>query len=222
MVIAIQDSRFVLDQTCFYPGGGGQPSDSGFAALPDGSRIEIASAFMDEEQVIWHVCKSEMDPGLVGQKIWVKINSERRLSLSRYHTVLHILNTIALRDYNGWITGVQIGEEYSRIDFNLETLSTELCAELEAKVNAVLQAGHPITSYWMSEDEYRNRPELLRTLNVKPPITDGHVRVVEIRGFDIQACGGTHVASTLDLGRFSIFRTENKGRKNKRLYIKLE
>lgn len=159
---------------------------------------------------------------LVGQKISVKIDSKLRLSLSRYHTVLHILNTITLRDYNGWITSVQIGEEYSRIDFNLEVLSTELCTELETKVNAVLQEGHPINSYMMTEEEYRSRPELLRTLNVKPPVIDGHVRVVEIRGFDVQACGGTHVGSTLDLGRFSIFRTENKGRKNKRLYIKLQ
>lgn len=221
MVIAIQDSRFALDQTCFYPGGGGQPSDNGFATLPDGSRIEIDSAFIDEEQIIWHVCNSELKPELVGRKISVTINSERRLSLSRYHTVLHIVNTITLRDYKGWITGVQIGEEYSRIDFNLEILSTELCSELEAKVNAVLLEGHLITSYLMTEGEYRNRPELLRTLNVKPPIVDGRVRVVEIRGFDIQACGGTHVGSTLDLGRFSIFRTENKGRRNKRLYIKL-
>jgi misacylated tRNA(Ala) deacylase len=222
MVIAIQDHRFALDRTCFYPGGGGQPSDSGFAILPDGSRVEVESAFMDDEFVIWHACKSLLPQELVGQNITVRIHAERRLNLARHHTVLHVLNTIALRDYGGWITGVQIGEEYSRIDFNLENFSSELCAELESKVNAVLEEGHAITSSTISEEEFLSRPELLRTLDVKPPVIAGRVRVVDISGFDAQACGGTHVHSTLNVGRFTIFRTENKGRKNKRLYIKLQ
>jgi misacylated tRNA(Ala) deacylase len=217
MIIAIQDTRFALDQTCFYPGGGGQPSDSGFAILPDGSQVEIDSTFEDEEEVIWHVCKSNLNPSLIGQAIKIHIDAERRSVLARFHTVLHVLNTIALR----WITGVQIGEEYSRIDFNLENFSQEMRAELEDKVNTVLQKGHPVTSYTVTEEEFNNRPNLLRTLDVKPPVIDGHVRVVEIGGFDAQACGGTHVDSTLEVGRFTIFRTENKGRKNKRLYIKL-
>lgn len=222
MIIAIKDNRFAINQTCFYSGGGGQPSDSGFATLSDGSQTQIESAFADEELVIWHVCSTPVNPNLVGQTIRVHINSERRLRLARYHTVLHVLNTITLRDYNGWITGVQINEDYSRIDFNLENFSTELCAELEAKVNTVLQEGHPITAYSIPAEEFQTRSDLLRTLDVKPPVIDGRVRVVEISGFDAQACGGTHVDSTLDVGRFKIVRTENKGRKNKRLYIELK
>ena len=140
----------------------------------------------------------------------------------RYHTVLHILNTIALRDYQGWITGVQIGVDYSRIDFKLENYSAAVCAELEQKVNAVIAANHTIKSYAIKEDEFHRREDLLRTLEVKPPISHGLVRVVEIEGFDAQACGGTHIHSTSESGRFSIFRTENKGRINKRLYLRLE
>ena len=222
MVIAIRDNRFALNQTCFYSGRGGQPSDSGFAILPDGLHIQIESAFADEEQVIWHVCSTPVNPKLAGQTIRVHIHSERWLKLARYHTVLHVLNTITLRDYNGWITGVQINEDYSRIDFNLENFSAELCAELEVKVNAVLQEGYPITAYSIPAEEFQTRTDLLRTLDVRPPVIDGRVRVVEISGFDAQACGGTHVNSTLDVGRFRIVRTENKGRKNKRLYIELQ
>jgi len=222
MVIAIQGTRFAPDRTCFYPGGGGQPADNGFATLPDDFQIEVESAFMDEDRIIWHVCKTDLDTNLVGKRIKLQINVQRRLTLARYHTVLHILNTITLRDHNGWITGVQIGEEYSRIDFNLENFSAKLCTDLESKVNAVIQNGFPIKSLTISEGDFHNRPDLLRTLDVKPPIVDGHVRVVEIVGFDAQACGGTHVASTLELGHFSIFRTDNKGKKNKRLYIKLQ
>lgn len=222
MVIAIQDKRLALDRTCFYPGGGGQPADNGFAILPNGTSLEIESAYSDDDQVIWHVSKSALEEDLVGQTITLKVNQKRREALARYHTVLHVLNTITLRDYNGWITGVQIGEEYSRIDFNLETFSPAISAELEAKVNTVLQANHSIDSYYISEEEFRSRADLLRTLDVKPPVLNGKVRVVEIHGFDAQACGGTHVASTRDVGRFSIFRTDNKGKKNKRLYVKLE
>ena len=140
----------------------------------------------------------------------------------RYHTVLHILNTIALRDYGGWITGVQIAAEYSRIDFKLESFSAAMCAELEKKVNEVLEENHALKSYYVPEEEFRRRDDLLRTLEAKPPISGGRVRVVEVQGFDSQACGGTHVRTTSEVGRFSIFRTENKGKINKRLYVRLD
>jgi len=222
MVIAIQEHRFALDRTCFYPGGGGQPADRGFAILPDGSHLEIESAFADEDQIIWHVGGNALSASLLGQSLTLYIDRERRIALARYHTVLHVLNTITLRDYNGWITGVQIGEDYSRIDFNFENFSAAMVAELESKVNAVLQEERTIQAYFISEEEFQTRNDLLRTLDVRPPVVNGRVRVVEIQGFDAQACGGTHVDSTHKVGRFTIFRTDNKGRKNKRLYVKLE
>jgi misacylated tRNA(Ala) deacylase len=97
-----------------------------------------------------------------------------------------------------------------------------VCLELERKVNAVLAGDHALRSYTIPEAEFRQRADLLRTLEVKPPVSHGQVRIVEIEGFDAQACGGTHVHSTAEVGRFSIFRTENKGRINKRLYVRLE
>lgn len=149
------------------------------------------------------------------------MNRERRVTLARHHTVLHVLNTIALRDYAAWITGVQIGVEYSRIDFKWEGYSPAVCGELENKVNSVLRGNRSLKSYYIPEDEFQKRQDLLRTLEVEPPVIAGRVRVVEIVGFDAQACGGTHANSTGELGRFSIFRTENKGKINKRLYIQL-
>jgi misacylated tRNA(Ala) deacylase len=97
-----------------------------------------------------------------------------------------------------------------------------MCAELERKVNAVLDGEHAVTSYCLPEAEFRKRDDLLRTLEAKPPVSQGQVRVVEIQGFDAQACGGTHVRATSEVGRFSIFRTENKGKMNKRLYVRLD
>ncbi len=221
ILLAVRDKALALDRTCFYPGGGGQPPDEGELQCADGSVLEIASAYADSDGVVWHVSRTDPSAQPVGQTIRIVLDEVRRLVLMRYHTVLHVLNTIALRDYGAWITGVQIGTDHSRIDFKLETVSPLLTAELESKVNAVLAEAHPLKSYYLSEAEYRSRPDLLRTLQVKPPVVDGQVRVVEIEGFDAQACGGTHVRSTAEVGRFSIVKTENKGRLNKRLYVRL-
>jgi misacylated tRNA(Ala) deacylase len=221
-VVAVGENSIAFDQTCFYPGGGGQPPDEGSVRLGSGEVLEIVSAHAAPDGIIWHLSKSPPPPDIVGQPVRLSLNRERRLALMRYHTVLHILNTIALRDYGGWITGVQIAAEYSRIDFKLESFSAAMCAELEKKVNEVLEKNHALKSYYVPEEEFRRRDDLLRTLEAKPPVSGGRVRVVEVQGFDAQACGGTHVRTTSEVGRFSIFRTENKGKINKRLYVRLD
>ena len=221
-VVAVCEAVVAFDRTCFYPGGGGQPPDDGTVEMPSGEVLAIVSVHADADEVVWHVCGFPPPPDIVGCGVRLTVNRERRVALARYHTVLHVLNTIALREYGGWITGVQIAVDYSRIDFKLEGFSPALAAELEQKVNAVLGADHALKSYYISEEEFRTRGDLLRTLEVKPPIVQGNVRVVEIEGFDAQACGGTHVSNTADIGRLSIFRTENKGKINKRLYVRLE
>ncbi|MBP1732508.1 MAG: Ser-tRNA(Ala) deacylase [Deltaproteobacteria bacterium] len=220
-VLAVRENSIAFDQTCFYPGGGGQPPDEGSVRLESGEMLEVVSAHADPDEVIWHDTQSPLPPDILGQPVKLILNRERRLTLMRYHTVLHVLNTLALRDYGGWITGVQIGVDYSRIDFKIEGFSVALCAELEGKVNTVLAGNHALKSYYLPEEEFRKRDDLLRTLEAKPPVSHGQVRVVEIQGFDAQACGGTHVNNTSEVGRFSIFRTENKGKINKRLYVRL-
>jgi misacylated tRNA(Ala) deacylase len=104
-------------------------------------------------------------------------------------------------------------------------LSDDHCFEAEARVVAVREnslAFDQTCFYYMAEEEFRKREDLLRTMEAKPPVSRGQVRVVEIEGFEAQACGGTHVKNTSEVGRFSIFRTENKGKINKRLYVRLE
>ncbi|MCU0597546.1 MAG: alanyl-tRNA editing protein, partial [Desulfobacterota bacterium] len=187
IVVALRENFVALNQTCFYPGGGGQPPDEGSVRLQGGKMLEITSAHADEDDIIWHVAKLAPSSDLVGQPVKMTLNQERRLALMRYHTVLHVLNTVALRDYGGWITGVQIGPDYSRIDFKIEGFSAALCTELEKKVNAVLSGDHAVKSYFIPEEEFRKRDDLLRTLEVKPPVSHCRVRVVEIQGFDAQA-----------------------------------
>ena len=221
-VLAVREDALACERSCFYPGGGGQPADRGQVRLQDGRLLEIVSVQADAHGVLWHVGSEPPPPDIGGQPVLLIVDGERRLALARYHTVLHVLNTIALRDYGGWITGCQIAPDYARIDFKLESFSAALCAELERKANAVLTQDHAVTHHYVPEAEFLRREDLLRTLEAKPPVIDGRVRVVEIQGFDAQACGGTHVGTTAEVGRFAIVRTENKGKINKRLYVRLD
>lgn len=166
--------------------------------------LEISSAFSDPDEILWPICKPEPKPELVGLGAKLILKRERRLALMRYHTALHVLNTVALRDYGGWITGVQIAPDYSRIDFKVEGFSAAMCVEMEKKVNAVLAENHAVEALYLPEEEFRQRDDLLRTLEVKPPVSHGRVRVVEIKGFDAQACGRTYadhvrIGKVLDL-----------------------
>ena len=220
-VTAVASDAVALDRSCFYPGGGGQPADSGTLTPANGEALRVTTVRADADGVLWHELATAPPAGMVGRRVRLSVDAARSAALSRYHTALHVLNTIALRDYGAWITGAQIAVEYARIDFKWEGFAPALAAELEVKVNDVLAAGHALRAYYIDEVQFIARGDLRRTLDVQPPIVDGRVRVVEISGFDAQACGGTHVHSLAELGRASIYRTENKGKINKRLYVKL-
>ena len=119
------------------------------------------------------------------------------------------------------MTGAQLGAERSRIDFKVPSLARDDLPAFEAAVNEVIARDLVITSAVIHETEYRQRPLLRRTLNVEPPIVDGKVRIVEIASFDAQACGGTHVHSTREIGAARIEKLDNKGKDNKRVYWSL-
>lgn len=220
VIVDVRDGSVALDQTCMYGGGGGQPPDHGTLTM-DGVTVEVTDIKSDADGVLWHTCSPSADTLWIGRCAHLRVDSKRRIALSRYHTVLHLVNTIALRDYGAWITGAHIEESYARIDFKWEGFSPALCSDVETKVNLEVAAKRPIRAFTLSESEFSARPELLRTLEVHPPVIDGLVRVVAIEGFDAQACGGTHVSTTSEIGTLSIERTENKGRINKRLYVRL-
>jgi misacylated tRNA(Ala) deacylase len=221
-IVGVREGELAFDRTCFYPGGGGQPPDDGHIVFSSGESVPITGARADEDGIVWHTLSGAPSTVVLGDRVRIAIHAARRLALARYHTVLHVLNTIALQDYAAWITGAQIGVDYSRIDFRWEGFSPALTQDLERKVNTVLERACPLRAYYLTESEFQGRPDLLRTLEVKPPVIGGRVRVVEIEGFDAQACGGTHVPTTADVGRCSIYKTENKGRINKRLYVRLD
>jgi len=212
-VTAVASGMFATTASPFFVGGGGQPADIGWVSDAE----PITAISVDDTNTVWHHSNQLVQ---VGQTIQLVVDSAHRVIVSRYHTVLHILNTLALQDYRAWLTGAAITPTYGRIDVAIAQLDTAMIDDLQTKMNAVIAANHAVRSYTISADEFDQRPELLRTINVKPPVYDGYIRVVEIVGFDAQACGGTHVRTTVDIGPCEIYKTENKGKHNKRLYVR--
>lgn len=214
-VLASADGWWALSHSAFYPGGGGQPPDQGHL-VAHGERLAVSAVREDEDsRRLWHrVMRDAPDSTPVrGALDW-----PYRYALMRHHALMHVVNTVAARHFDGIITGVQLGPDRSRIDFRLPTPSPPVLTALEDRVNDALAEPRTIESGVITESEYRARPELVRTLNVSPPVIDGRVRVVTITGFDTQACGGTHVHSTTEIGRAKILKMENKGASNKRFY----
>ena len=215
-VVATRAGGFAVHTSPFFVGGGGQPMDTGVVSV-GGGNYRIEQVDVDGDDVVWHHSAA---PVAVGQSVDLVVDKQRRRTLSRYHTALHVLNTLALTHYNAWITGAQMSEEYARIDFAIEWLDPAMLSDLECRMNDVLVGYHPVHYRYLTIAEFAQRGDLLRTKNVHPPAYRGQVRVVEIEGFDAQACGGTHVESTHEVGSCVIYKSENKGKQNKRLYIR--
>jgi misacylated tRNA(Ala) deacylase len=211
-VLATADGWCTLSETAFYPGGGGQPCDRGQLAVSD-RVVAVSAVRAGEDGRIWHCAACEG-----GERVRGTLDWPFRYALMRAHALMHIVNTVARDRFGGAITGVQLGPDRSRIDFKLPDFARERIGELETEVNGIVERGLAISSSTISEQEYGERPELIRTLNVLPPIEDGRVRIVTIAGFDSQACGGTHVHSTAEIGRVRVAKFDNKGKENKRFY----
>src|SRR5262245_28302446 len=216
-VLAHADDWYALSATAFYPGGGGQPADTG--TLKTAAGEDAVTGVRSADGLVWHRTTLALATGapLTGRVGW-----PRRYQLMKYHTLLHIVNTVMLDTHGARITGADIGVTQARVDFDVEGPLRETSAAVEAAVNAVIERSLALEAAFVPESELTRNPRLVRTLEVAPPVEQGRVRTLEIAGFDTQACGGTHVHNTAELGRCRIARVDNKGRRNKRLYVMLE
>jgi misacylated tRNA(Ala) deacylase len=216
-VLATAEGWCALSATAFYPGGGGQPPDTG--VLTTAGVESTVSGVRSEGGLVWH--RTTL-PFATGQDVRGRVDWPRRYQLMRYHTLLHIVNTVMLDRHGALITGADIGESQARIDFDVAAPLREAQDQIEAAVNAVIARSLTLVATFVPESELTRNPRLVRTLEVTPPVDNGRVRTLEIAGFDTQACGGTHVHSTAELGRCRVTRVDNKGKRNKRLYVVLE
>ncbi len=208
----------VLDRSAFYPGGGGQPADTGFFRVWE-TQYKVANVGRKEGKVVHEV---DGDPPPAGSTLTGFIDWDRRYKLMRTHTALHILCGVIWRDYGAQVTGGNMEPLQARMDFELEQMSVDFAKEIEEKVNAEVAAARPVTTAILPRDEAMRIPDLIRTkINLLPPGIK-EVRVVNIQGLDLQADGGTHVANTREVGRIRVVGHESKGRINKRLRIQIE
>jgi misacylated tRNA(Ala) deacylase len=216
-VTAIDESGIRLDRTVFYPTGGGQPGDTGTLRRADGSVIAIADTRKGREHGdIVHVPAAGQPLPAVGEEVTAELDWERRYRHMRMHTSLHLLCAAV----PAGVTGGQIGDQRSRLDFDVGEMTLDKTAIAE-KVNALIAANHSVVPRWISDDELAAKPELVRTMSVKPPTGHGQVRLLDIAGVDLQPCGGTHVSTTGEIGPIVVEKIENKGKRNRRVVIAL-
>jgi misacylated tRNA(Ala) deacylase len=208
----------VLNQTAFYPGGGGQPCDIGHLDVA-GERWEVRKVGRKEGRLVHYL---DQEPPPVGTSVKGFLNWERRYALMRTHTAMHVLCGVVWRDYGASVTGGNMQPLKGRMDFEFERMQRELVEEIEDKINAQVAAARPVSVRILPREEAFQIPDLIRTrINLLPPhITQ--VRVVEIEGLDMQADGGTHVANTAQVGPLRIVDYKSKGRINKRLVVGLQ
>jgi misacylated tRNA(Ala) deacylase len=218
VVTAVDETGIRLDRTVFYPMGGGQPGDVGVLHLADGREVAIADtrkgAAADE---IVHVPAEGAPLPAPGDSVRAEIDWDRRHRLMRMHSCMHLLCAVI----EGDVTGGQIGEAKSRLDFNLPDTSLDK-EHITAELNRLIAEDHPVGTRWIADDELDANPDLVRTMSVKPPRGQGRVRLLDIAGIDLQPCGGTHVKSTAEIGRVRVGKIENKGRQNRRVNVLLD
>ncbi|MCW8916171.1 MAG: alanyl-tRNA editing protein [Magnetovibrio sp.] len=213
-VTAVTDGGVELDKTVFYPTGGGQPGDTGLLRTASGEELDVIDTRKGETPgSIVHVLAEGAAYPNVGENLEAVIDWDRRHKHMRMHTALHLLCALV----DGQITGAQVGESKSRIDFNISESPDK--AALGEKLKAMIEAAYPVSLGWVTDEELDAEPDLVRSMSVQPPRGTGRVRTVNVEGVDLQPCGGTHVKCTDEIGAMRIGKIENKGKQNRRINI---
>jgi misacylated tRNA(Ala) deacylase len=204
-----------LNRTAFYPGGGGQPNDTG-VFLINGQEISVKTIKKGNLHIIDGALPA------VGTMLKGILNWERRHKLMRTHTAMHILCGVVWRDYGASVTGGNMEPLEGRMDFEFERMQKELVHEIEEKINAEVAAAREIRVNILPREEAFQIPDLIRTKINLLPEGIPQVRTIEIVGLDLQADGGTHVANTVEVGHLRIKDYQSKGSINKRIYLAIE
>jgi misacylated tRNA(Ala) deacylase len=217
-ITAVDGDSVELDQTIFYPLGGGQPGDTGMLVAPDGAQYAIIDTRKSNSPgQIMHQLDTEAHGLKVGDTVQTSLDWERRYKHMRMHTCMHLLGSLIPVP----VTGGSVGAEKSRLDFDLgeHQINKE---DLTARLAELVAGAHPVEFGTITEIELDERPELVRTMSVQPPRGAGDIRTVRIAGVDYQPCGGTHVNNTQEIGNVRVSKIENKGKRNRRVHIVLD
>lgn len=219
-VLDADAGRILLEQSPFYPGGGGQLADRGRLVSSRGV-LEVTD-FEVTDRGIWHYVQGTVD---LSANVLAQVDRSFRDLMCELHTVSHVVNALVFQGFEGaLVTGVQMsGDGTFRMDFDLPGIDNDRLQQLEAPMNEAIKAGYPVRQLYLPFQQASAEPGLLRSKALTPPAqADGTVRIIEITGLDRQACGGTHLASTDQARAIRILKIENKGRHNRRLKVGLQ
>jgi misacylated tRNA(Ala) deacylase len=217
--IDTENRGVILDQTAFYPGGGGQPPDRG-VLLSGGIEYIINRAKKIGEQVV-HYVAGDIPLPPVGASVQGRLDWDLRYQLMRTHTAMHILCGVIFRDFGASVTGGDMDPLNGRMDFEFETMQKELVLTIERAINLEVANARPVRVEILPRQEAFQIPDLIRTkINLLPEGIQ-EVRVVEIVGLDLQADGGTHVHNTSEVGQIRVVDYKSKGKINKRIYVQI-
>jgi misacylated tRNA(Ala) deacylase len=218
VLAADPEQGIVLDRSAFYPGGGGQPPDHG-VLLWQGVQTRIVGTRKGDDP---YLIPAEGDPvPPVGTEVTGALEDERRTRLMRTHSGLHVLCGVVFRDFGALVTGGNMEPGEARMDFNLPEVPPDFKARLEELVNAEVVADRQIATRVLGREEALRLPDIIRTQSNLIPADEPEIRIVDIVGLDVQADGGTHVASTKQIGGVQVVKVESKGRANRRVRVRL-
>lgn len=213
-VTGVDGEWITLEHTLFYPQGGGQPGDSGRLVAGNGRELAVADTRKGEGGTIRHQL-ADPDHGLgAGEPVELTLDWERRYRHMRMHTCLHLLGSLV----PAGVTGGSVGADKSRLDFDAGDLALDR-DDLTRRLNALVEAGHPVRVEHVDEALLDAQPELVRTMSVTPPRGVGSLRMIRIPEVDYQPCGGTHVRNTAEIGAVRVSKIESKGKRNRRVQI---
>jgi misacylated tRNA(Ala) deacylase len=210
-VVAVHGDTVELDRTVFYPLGGGQAGDTGRL----GSWRVLDTRKGASADSVLHILEPGAAPP-VGSTLGAELDWERRHRLMRLHTALHLLGAVVKAP----VSGGRIGEDKAHLDFDVD-MSRLVAGDIERQLNELVVRKVDTRVRWITDAELDARPELVKTMSVAPPRGEGRVRLLEIPGIDLQACGGTHVANIAEIGSLRVVRIRSEGKRNKRVTLEL-
>ena len=216
-VVSVKNGKYVvLDQTIFYPKGGGQPWDTG-KMIRNGEVFNVVYVGKFSGEISHEVDHAGLKPG---DKVHCVLDWERRYRLMRSHTAAHVFASLVCNETGALVTGNELGLDKIRFDFSLEGLNRELILKYVEKANELFKKDIPVRTYWLPREEALKIPGVIKMAKALPPNIP-KLRIVEIVGVDKQADGGTHVKNLKEVGQIEFLKAVNKGKKNKRVYFRI-